>query len=314
MGSGDRIVKKFAWRAGAGLLMAAAALGAAASGGLAPGIAQEPASASAKLGELRAKLEPVVAGLTATTGVAVEDLNSREKFSIRGTEKFVQASSIKIAILISLLKDDQAGRVRLSDVVPIHKADFVGGSGVMQYFTGQGESLTIRDLAVLMIVLSDNAATNYVIDRETIDHVNGTMDEAGFSATRLNRRMMDAAAQRAGRENFSTPDEMCRVLEELYGGKLLDAAHTKTAMEILGYAKDTPLGRGLPTSQIHEDKPGVLPGVRTDSGIVPLAGRPYVLSVMINKAADETAAEKAIEEISRITYEHFKAQQPKIAE
>ena len=308
MGSGDRIVKKAAWWTGAGLLIVAAALIGTAVGGWANGMAQESTSAPAKLGELRTKLETVVAGLKATTGIAIEDLNSGENFSIRGSEKFVQASSIKIAILISLLKDDQSGKVRLSDAVQIRKADFVGGSGVMQYFTGHGETLTVRDLAVLMIVLSDNAATNYVIDRETIEHVNATMNDAGFSATRLNRRMMDAAAQREGRENISTPEEMCRVLEELYRGKLLDAAHTKMAMEILGYAKDTPLGRGLPTGQIHADKPGALPGVRTDSGIVPLAGRPYVLSVMINKAADETAAEKAIEEISRISYEYFKAQ------
>jgi beta-lactamase class A len=290
------------------LLIVAAALGMMSGAGLANGKAQESAGAPAKLGELRTKLDPVVAGLRAATGIAVEDLNSGEKFSIQGSEKFVQASSIKIAILISLLRDDQSGKLRLSDAVQIRKADFVGGSGVMQYFTGQGESLTMRDLAVLMIVLSDNAATNYVIDRETIEHVNATMDDAGFPATRLNRRMMDAPAQREGRENISTPDEMCRVLEKLYQGKLIDAAHTKLAMEILGYAKDTPLGRGLPAGQIHADKPGVLPGVRTDSGIVPLAGRPYVLSVMINKAADETAAEKAIAEISRITYEYFKAQ------
>ena len=307
MESGDRIVNKLAACVGTGLVIVAALAGPPV-GGLANGIAQEPASAQAKLGELRSRLEPVVAGLKATTGIAVEDLSSGEKFSIQGSEKFVQASSIKIAILISLLKDDQSGKLRLGDSVSIHKSDFVGGSGVMQYFTGQGESLTMRDLAVLMIVLSDNAATNYVIDRETIEHVNATMDAAGFPATRLNRRMMDAAAQREGRENISTPEEMCRVLEELYHGKLLDAAHTKMAMEILGYAKDTPLGRGLPASQIHADKPGVLSGVRTDSGIVPLAGRPYVLSVMINKAADETAAEKAIEEISRIAYEYFKAQ------
>ena len=301
-------MKKFAWCAGAGLLILAAVLAGTAVGGRENAIAQEATNATTKLGELRTRLEPVVAALKATTGIAVEDLNSAEKFSIQGSEKFVQASSIKIAILISLLKDDQSGKLRLSDAVQIRKADFVGGSGVMQYFTGQGESLTVRDLAVLMIVLSDNSATNYVIDRETIEHVNATMNAAGFSATRLNRRMMDAAAQREGRENISTPEEMCRVLEELYRGKLLDAAHTKMAMEILGYAKDTPLGRGLPASQIHADKPGVLPGVRTDSGVVPLAGRPYVLSVMINKAADETAAEKAIEEISRITYEYFKAQ------
>lgn len=261
----------------------------------------------AALDGLKSSVEAIANKLQGMTGVAVEDLKSGEKFSIQGGTTFVQASSIKIAILISVLKGEQEGKLHLSDMMQIRKADFVGGSGVLQNFSGSGETLTLRDLAVLMIMLSDNSATNYVIDRETIGNVNETMSRFGFNATRLNRRMMDAAAQRAGRENFSTPDEMCRLLEQLYSGKLLDDEHTRTAMEILSLPKDTPLGRGLPAPQAHADKPGVLPGVRTDSGIVPLAGRPYVLSVMINKAADEAAGEKTIEEISRTTYEYFKS-------
>lgn len=267
----------------------------------------QAADSDKALDALKQQLQPIANRLQASTGIAVEDLHSGAKFSIQGGTAFVQASSIKIAILISLLRDDEAGKLHLGDTIAIHKADFVGGSGVLQYFTGESDALSLHDLAVLMMVLSDNSATNYVIDRETIAHVNATMDAAGFTATRLNRRMMDAAAQREGRENFSTPDEMCRLLEALYRGKLLDAAHTKMAIDILKLPKDTPLGRGLPASQEHADKPGVLPGVRTDSGIVPLAGRPYVLSVMINKASDEAAAEKSIEEISRTTFEYFRS-------
>lgn len=269
--------------------------------------AQAASAQKPKLDALKSRVNAIAGKLQATTGIAVEDLNSGEKFSIQGDKSFVQASSIKIAILVSLLRDDQQGKLHLGDNIAIHHADFVGGSGVLQYFNGESDSLTLHDLAVLMIVLSDNSATNYVIDRETIEHVNATMDELGYKNTRLKRRMMDAAAQREGRENLSTPDEMCALLEALDEGKLLDAAHTKMALDILKIPKDTPLGKGLPASQPHADKPGVLPGVRTDSGIVPLAGRPYVVSVMINQAADETAAEKTIEEISRAVYEYFRS-------
>ncbi|HET9402808.1 MAG TPA: serine hydrolase [Candidatus Acidoferrales bacterium] len=268
---------------------------------------QGASAQKATLEVLKPRLEAIAGKLQGNTGIAVEDLNSGERFSIEGGKSFVQASSIKIAILVSLLRDDQQGKLHLGDSIAIHRADFVGGSGVLQYFNGESDSLSLHDLAVLMIVLSDNSATNYVIDRETIAHVNATMDELGYKTTRLNRRMMDAVAQREGRENLSTPDEMSALLDALHKGKLLDAGHTKMAIDILQIPKDTPLGRGLPASQPHADKPGVLPGVRTDSGIVPLAGRPYVLSVMINRAADENAAEKSIEEISRATYEYFRS-------
>lgn len=261
---------------------------------------------SKNLSPLQSQIAAQAKDFKGTVGVAVRDLNSGDTFSILGSSVFVQASSIKIAILATLLKQDQDGRVHLTDSVPLPKSEFVGGSGILQYFDGAGEQLTIRDLAVMMIVLSDNSATNLVIDRVGIDAVNAFLDANGFKATRLNRRMMDSAAISAGRENFSTPDEMSRLLDALYHGKLLDKAHTEIALRILSYPKDTPLGRGLPDGVPRADKPGVLSGVRTDSGIVLLAGRPYILCVMINQASNERAAEDLITQISRGTFDYFK--------
>lgn len=263
---------------------------------------------SKNLSPLQSQIAAQAKDFKGTVGVAVRDLNSGDSFSILGSSVFVQASSIKIAILATLLKQDQDGRVHLTDSVPLPKSEFVGGSGILQYFDGAGEQLTIRDLAVMMIVLSDNSATNLVIDRVGIDAVNAFLDANGFKATRLNRRMMDSAAISAGRENLSTPNEMSRLLDALYHGKLLDKAHTKLALQMLGYPKDTPLSRGLPDNVAHADKPGSLSGVRNDSGIVLLKDHPYILCVMINKAADDSAAEKEIAEISRIAYTFFDAQ------
>ena len=264
---------------------------------------------SKNLSSLQSQLAPLAKNFHGTVGIAVRDLTSGDSFSIRGTESFTQASSIKIAILATLLKQDQDGRLHLTDLVPLPKSEFVGGSGVLQYFDGSGEQLTIHDLAVMMIVLSDNTATNFILDRVGIDPVNAFLDANGFKATRLNRRMMDSAAMAAGRENVSTPDEMSRLLDALYHGKLLDDAHTKQALQILRYPKDTPLARGLPDNVAHADKPGSLTRVRTDSGIVLLENHPYILCVMINHAANDSAAESEIAQISRQTFLYFNSHQ-----
>jgi beta-lactamase class A len=263
---------------------------------------------SQNLSSLQSQLTSLAKNFHGTVGVAVRDLNSGANFSIQGSTVFTQASSIKIAILAALLKQDQDARLHLTDLVPLPKNEFVGGSGILQYFDGTTERLTIHDLAVIMIVLSDNTATNLVLDRVGIDSVNAFLTQNGFSATRLNRRMMDSAAMAAGRENLSTPDEMSCLLDALYRGKLLDEAHTKLALQILAFPKVTPLSLGLPDSIPHADKPGALAGVRTDSGIVLLAGRPYVLCVMINHAANDGAAENLIAQISRATFNYFKRQ------
>lgn len=257
------------------------------------------------LSALQSQLTSLSKNFHGAVGIAVRDLNSGDGFSIRGSESFVQASSIKIAILLTLLRQDQDGRLHLTDLVPLPKTEFVGGSGIIQYFDGSGEQLTIHDLAVMMIVLSDNTATNLVLDRVGIDPVNAFLTQNGFTATRLNRRMMDSAAMAAGRENLSTPDEMSRLLDALYHGKLLDQAHTKLAVHILSYPKDTPLSRGLPDNVAHADKPGSLTGVRTDSGIIPLKNHPYILCVMINKATNDNDAETEITQISKATFAFF---------
>jgi beta-lactamase class A len=176
---------------------------------------------------------------------------------------------------------------------------------VLQHFGDGTSALALRDLAVLMIVLSDNTATNILIERVGMENVNSMLRTHGFEATRLQRIMMDAEAGRASRENVSTPREMARLLEQLHRGKLLDAVHTAQVVEILSYPKNSPLRAGIPGEIMVASKPGGIPGVRCDSGIVLLEGRPYVISVMTTFAADADDAGRAITEISRRVFRYF---------
>jgi beta-lactamase class A len=122
--------------------------------------------------------------------------------------------------------------------------------------------------------------------------------------------MLDLDAQRQGRENLSTPREMTVLYDLLFHGKILDDTHTAMALEILKLPKDSPspLVRGVPAGVPVADKPGELNGVRCDSGIVLLEGRPYAISVMTTYSADDDAAAHTISEISRRVYSYFERQ------
>ncbi len=251
------------------------------------------------------QLARIAAEFDGVMGIAARDLTTGDRFEVNADSVFPQGSSIKIAILLELLRQQQAGTLRLEERLEPKRSQAVGGSGVLQHFGDSTSSISLRDLAVLMIVLSDNTATNILIDRVGMDNVNKNLDRLGLPHTRLQRRMLETEAQRAGRENLSSPREMIQLLALVYQGKALDAGHTATALEILRHLKDTPLRRGLPAGVALADKPGSLDGVRCDSGIVMLAGHPYAISVMTTFGQDAEAAERAIGEVSRQLFEYF---------
>lgn len=258
--------------------------------------------------KLQAELERAVAEFDGVMGIAVKDLAGTEAFTVNADSVFPQASSIKIPVLIELFRQAQTGSVKLDERVAVSKAMMAGGSGVLQNFGDGASALSLRDLAVLMIVLSDNTATNILIDRVGIDKVNGMLTHYGLRQTRLQRRMLDTAAQQAGRENLSTPLEMVWLLNLLNQGKILNAENTAAVMEILIYPKNSPLRRGLPAGVRMANKPGGLTGVSCDSGVVLLEGRPYAISVMTTYGplGEEDGAARAIGEVSKRVFEYFK--------
>ena len=159
-------------------------------------------------------------------------------------------------------------------------------------------TLSIRDYAVLMVTLSDNTATNVLIDRLGMDRIAARMQGLGLDATKLRRHMMDTAAARRGDENVSTPDELVRLLKAMNDGM-------PQAIELLKKPKENRLRKGLPEGVASADKSGELEGVRVDAGIVFAKNRPYALCVMTTFLKDEAEGERAIEAMSRAAYEYF---------
>ena len=247
---------------------------------------------------LEPQLSDIAAHVDGVVGYSVLDLASGTRIRRRADETFPTASTIKIAILYELFKQVEEGKIRLDEASTLDRSKAVGGSGVL--FELGTPTLSIRDYATLMIIVSDNTATNVLIDRLGLAAVTRRMESLGLEHTKLRRHMMDVDAARRGEDNVSTPDEIVRLLQ-------IVNATEPDAIAMLKKPKDSRLRRGLPRGVETADKPGELDGVRVDAGIVFAKDRPYVICVMTKSLKSDADGERAIERMSRAAYESFSA-------
>lgn len=255
--------------------------------------------------KLEASIHEVDRQLDGVMGVAIVDLTDHQQYLLHADEVFPTASSIKIAVLTELYRQAQTGKLKLTDVYTVQASDLVQDSDIMNGLTPGVTQVTLRDVATMMIAVSDNSATNVLIDRVGMDNVNAMLDSLGLTHTRLRRKMMDLKAASQGRENVATPHEFVTLLTDLYQGKVLNREMTDDFFKMLSTHKDSWIPRDLPEGLKIADKPGALEGVRNDSGVVFVEGRPYAISVMTSYLRKERDGEEAISKISLEAYRMF---------
>ena len=261
--------------------------------------------------KLAAQIDEADQDLDGVLGVAILDLTTKQTFLLHADDVFPQASSIKLAVLAELYhqaeqsKQGMPNRAKLTDVYTVQSSDLVPDSDIMGGLTPGTTRVTNRDLATMMVAVSDNSATNVLIDRVGMDNVNALMASLGLSHTRLRRKMMDLKAASEGRENISTPGEMMNLLADLYGGKVLSKEMTEDFFRMLSTHKESFIPRGIPDGVRIANKPGELEAVRNDSAIVYAANRPYVICVMTTYLKNERVGEETISRISAAAYQMF---------
>jgi beta-lactamase class A len=265
-----------------------------------------PASLQAALhAKLEAELSAVANRLDGVLGYAIKDLSTGETFYHNADLVFPTASSIKLTVLLELMRQAQEGKLSLDEKHTVRRSETVGGDPIL-YMLGDGTvTMTLGDLATLMVVLSDNSATNILIDRLGMENINAEMVRLGLSETHLRRRMIDLEAARRGNENVSTARELALLLEKVRAGQALDPAHTKEYFDLLRLPKDSPFNKALPPGVPIADKPGALQAVRCDAGVIEAEGHPFVMSVMTTYLANNEEGEGAVKEIARLAYAHF---------
>ena len=251
------------------------------------------------------QLQSIVEASPFLTGLMAVDLTTGDSFSINQDIVFAQASAIKIPILLEVYKQARENKFALTDTRPLLSTNTVAGSGILNAMADP-VSLSIRNYCMLMIGLSDNSATNTLIELVGIQNINSTMHTLGLKNTRVQRKMIDQPASLRNEENISTPAEAVKILKLLYDGKFIDKAASDEILLTLqkNPVENSKIAKGIPSSVKIAFKPGGMGGVSTEWGIVYLAKRPYAVAVMENYKAG-SASPDSIANISKTLYEYY---------
>ena len=277
----------------------------------APHIVGNPAQNELLWQKLDATVQQVNRNLNGTMGVAIMDLTDGRTLLLNPDAVFTQASSIKVAVLAELYRQQQesdqgaSGKAKLTDPYTVNPNDLVADSYIMAGLTPGITRVTNRDLATFMVAVSDNSATNVVIDRVGMDNVNALLTSLGLTHTRLQRKMMDIKAAQAGRENLSTPREMMTLFADLYHQKVLNKPLTDDFFKVLSTPKPSDIPRLIPDDVVIANKPGELAGVRNDVGIVFVPNRPFIIVVVTGYLKRERDGNDAIATIAGAAYDYF---------
>jgi beta-lactamase class A len=265
---------------------------------------------------LRRALEAAMRGYEGVAGVSVANLRTGETLSIRGGETYPSASLIKVAVLVTLLDEVNKGSLRLDERIGMIGRDRVGGSGVLQYM-GSGLNLTVEDAAWLMIVLSDNTATNLLLDRLNIRTVWSKMEALGLPHTKIHSKTFIRATSVAMDSSVkyglgvTTPDETARLFTLLHQGRAVSPAMDSVALGMLRANQDaSKLQRWLPESVAAAHKTGEVDQARSDCGILYGPEAPVVVCVMTRENRDtsylpDNAANLLIARIGREVFQHY---------
>ncbi|MCX6648024.1 MAG: class A beta-lactamase-related serine hydrolase [Candidatus Bathyarchaeota archaeon] len=280
-------------------------------------------------------------GFEKVLGVSVKHLGTGEEVSINGEERFPTASVFKVPVIVELYRQAEAGGLSFDSKMVLKDSLKVPGSGILKELS-EGLEVTVRDLSRLMMILSDNTATDMIVERVGKENVNATMQRFGLKNTvvladcrdmlfdlvggnslpdgektldlylRLAKAGTDKGSWSLGteRNDVTTPLEMNRLLEFIVDGK---AAGRASCDSILATMEKCQTGehrvpKYLPAEKVKmQRKTGSLPGIRNDVGVITIlaTGERYCISCFTKDASDVYAAEEAIARVSRNVYQHF---------
>lgn len=262
-------------------------------------------------------------------GFMAKNLQTGEVIAYHESEKFPTASLIKLPIMVEFFYQAAEGRVDSLQKLVLAETNRVGGSGLLQHFS-QNPVIRLSDAVLLMIVVSDNSATNLVIDAfgqthaEKLAAVNNRMQEIGLKNTRLWNKVMSWATKTDSSESIryglgvSTPADMVLLLEKIYRDELADSLACRKMIDILtAQAYNDAMPRLLPAhipGLRVAHKTGGVTGVRTDAGLVlsdhlDLAVAAFCDQALFPTASAEEQAQLAIATATRLAWDYFNHEQ-----
>jgi beta-lactamase class A len=204
-----------------------------------------------------------------------KNLDTGETYALGADERVRTASTIKIAVMVEAFARVAEGKVKWTDEVVLQKEKKVSGSGILAELS-DGMRLTLRDAVNLMMILSDNTATNLVLDVVTTDAVNARMEGLGLKHIKINRKVGSGGESQAGKDpenkkfglGFATAREMVLLLEKIERGEVVNPEASQEMIALLKREQGRyAIGRSLPDLSIAS-KYGALDRLRSSIGII----------------------------------------------
>lgn len=263
-----------------------------------------------ELATLKSELQALLATQSdLKTGLFFMNPESGEFVDIHGGDSFAAASTIKVPVLIAFFQDVDAGRIKLDEMLTMRKELIAGESGSIQY-DPPGSSYAALEIADLMITISDNTATNLLIDRlGGPAQLNERFKAWGLSETKIENLLPDMEGT-----NKTSAKDLSLLMIKLSRGELLTPHSRDRALEIMrDTVTKTLLPQGLGPGAEIAHKTGDIGTVIGDVGLIDLpSGQRYVGTVLVTRPYNDPRARDLIQEISRLTYESFnvKVKQP----
>jgi len=186
------------------------------------------------------QVKPIVASFKGKVSLFAKNLDTGETYALNADERVRTASTIKIAVMIEAFARVAEGKAKWTDEVVLTKEKKVSGSGIL-FELSDGLKLTLRDAVNLMMMISDNTATNLVLDVLTTDAVNARMESLGFKQIKIMRKVGSGGESVAGKDpenkkyglGMATPREMVLVMEKLERGEIVSPAVSKEMIDLM---------------------------------------------------------------------------------
>ncbi len=248
--------------------------------------------------DLDSKVKAALGGAPGHVTLYAKELSQGAVYGIDPDTPVRTASTIKLAILVECFAEAGEGKLDLNEPIELLEGEKVSGSGIVQELTS-GTKLPLRDVLDLMVVLSDNTATNLVLNRIGGDAVNARMASFGLTQTRVMRKILGdgnklkpvptgITGEGAKPENKrwgigrSSPHEMVTLLEKMYHGELVSKAASEQMLDILKRQRDrNGIGRDMQDIEIAS-KSGALDHLRSDVGIIYSKRGPIAMAITID--------------------------------
>jgi beta-lactamase class A len=245
-------------------------------------------------------------GFKGTAYVVVKDYNRNWRIDIASDMQVPAASIIKVPIMAAVFSAEKEGKLSLSDKIKLRQKDKTSGSGTLKN-QRSGREYSIKELLELMNTISDNTATNIIINLLGFDYLNAWFKGNGLKGTTLSRLMMDMVSRDKGIENYTTAEDIALVFDKIYNGQLISKDVSLECLDILKNQKTrNRIPAKLPKGTVVSHKTGLERGICHDGGIVFTENGDFLICVLTrHEYSNSYRSRELISNIAYTVYSYY---------